>query len=100
MIRIFLSTLFTAALLPVYLNWSRGQAERQIDKMQAAAFDNPGAESPITPSVLGGGVALLLVHFVSARLLRLNPWQTLVSLFVGLTIGGGIFLRWMQERAK
>jgi len=99
MIRIFFATLLTAALLPIYLRWSRTQAERQIDKMQAAAFDTPGAESPVTPTVLGGGVALLLAHLIGSRLLRLNAWRTVMSLVLGLTVGTGIFLIWPQERA-
>lgn len=98
--RTFLATLINAALALTYLNWSREQAERQIDKMQANAFDTPGAESPVTPAVFGGGAALLLIHLINARLLHLRGWQTLVSLVLGLAASIGLLLVWPQERAE
>ena len=100
MIRTLLSTLITALLVLPYLNWSRVQTEQQIDKMQAAAFDTPGAESPVTPAVMGGGLALLLIHFIGARQLGLRAWQTLASLLMGVAIGGGIFLYGPWERTE
>ncbi len=98
--RTFLATPINAALSLSYLNWSRGQAERQIDKMQAHAFDTPGAESPITSAVFGGGVALLPLQLIIARLLSLRDWQTLASFVLGLVTGIGLLLIWPQERAE
>ncbi|MEZ4580212.1 MAG: hypothetical protein R3A10_00925 [Caldilineaceae bacterium] len=49
--------------------------------MQEAAFNTPGAEAPVTPSIVMGGIGLLFGHFVvGRRLLRLRGWQALFEL--------------------
>ncbi|MCB0116137.1 MAG: hypothetical protein R2873_07460 [Caldilineaceae bacterium] len=88
------STLATAAALQVFLPWARGRAEGQIDKMQDAVFNTPGAESPVTPDVAVAGVGFLGVHFVlGQKVLGLRGWQAVLSLLLGLGVGVGLFLQ-------
>ncbi|MEZ4725655.1 MAG: hypothetical protein R3E79_00815 [Caldilineaceae bacterium] len=84
-IRIGASILYLAAVLPLYLQWSKQQAERQIDKMQEAVFNSPGAEPPVTPAVVAGGVTLLSSHFIIARKgLALASEEALATMFLGV----------------
>jgi hypothetical protein len=90
--RFLLSLLAMIGMLPVYLQWSREQAEEQIERMQEAAFNTPGAEAPVPAPVLLAGAGVLTGHFVIARFLRLNAWQALLSLFFGVVGGIALFL--------
>ena len=93
MSKFILSTLYTALLLPIYLRWSRQQTEHQIDKMQEAVFNTPGAETIVTAPVVLGGVLLIGFHFlVARRALNLKTWQSVLSLFVSIVAGLGIFM--------
>jgi len=93
MLRFMLSTIFTALLLPLYLTWSRNETELQIDKMQEAAFNTPGAEAPLPARVVAGGVLLVIGHVATARLLLgIGMWKTLLSLILGSIAGVGLFL--------
>lgn len=97
-IRIGASILYLTALLPLYLQWSKQQAERQIDKMQEAVFNSPGAESPVTPAVVAGGVTLLSSHFVIARKgLNLDNEEALATMFLGGVLGFLTF-RWLWPK--
>jgi hypothetical protein len=98
--RFFFSMLATALVLPAYLGWSRAQAEEQIDQMQQAAFNTPGAEAPVPPAVLLGGAGLLTGHFIVARLLKLRSWQALISLAGGLAAGIGLYLIKAEQDAS
>lgn len=92
--KFILSTLYTALLLPVFLRWGRQQAETQIDKMQESVFNTPGAEAPVPPLVLVGGIGLIGSHFFFARrALNLKGWQALASWLLGLLLGLSIFLK-------
>ena len=93
MLKFTLSTLFTTALLPLFLFWSRAQTEGQIDKMQEAAFNTPGMESPITPPMLAGGVGLMVGHFVVGGWLGQKGWQAVLSLLAGLGAGTALFVQ-------
>ena len=94
MLKFFFSTLYLTALLPLYLIWSRGEVEGQLDKMQGAVFNSPGAEAPITPAVVVGGITLLTSHMVIARLtLQLSLTQSLLSMLLGGTVG---YLGWQE----
>ena len=85
MANFILSTLYTALLLPFFLRWGRQQAEAQIDKMQESVFNTPGAEAPVPPLVLVGGLGLIASHFFFARrFLRLKGWQAFLSWLLGL----------------
>ena len=94
MLKFLLSSLYLAALLPMYLVWSREQVERQIDKMQEAVFNSPGAEAPITPAIVVGGITLLTSHMVIARRgLQLSLTASLISMLTG---GAAGYLGWLQ----
>ncbi|MFZ4656607.1 MAG: hypothetical protein ACOYNY_06330 [Caldilineaceae bacterium] len=87
-IRVGASILYLAAVLPLYLQWSQQQAERQIDKMQDAVFNSPGAESTVTPAMVIGGVAVLGSHFVISRKgLELDNGDTLATMLLGGVLG-------------
>jgi hypothetical protein len=91
------SVAFSVILVPLYLIWGRNLVEAQIDKMQEDAFNTPGVEAPITPSVVMAGVALLSGHFLWGRLIGLRTWQSVISLIAGAAIGVYAFL-WRLER--
>ncbi len=91
MFRLLLSTFVTALALPFYLKWSRDEAESQIDKMQQAVHGTPGAESPIPPAVLLGGMGVLAGHWLLSRLLGLRFWQTFLSLLLAIGAGFGFY---------
>lgn len=98
MLKLFFGSLYLASLLPLYMIWSREQAERQIDKMQEAVFNSPGAESPLTPAVVVGGITLLTSHMVIARrVLQLSLTQAFVSMITGGVIG---FLGWHRWQSR
>lgn len=87
------SILTTAAALQLFLRWARTRAEGQIDKMQDAVFNTPGAEPPLTPDVAVTGAALLGAHFVlGQKALGLRGWQAVLSLLLGIAAGVGFFL--------
>lgn len=85
------TTLITALGIAVFLDWSGRQAERQIDRMQEAAFNTPGAEAPIPPQVMLGGLTIVLVHFVAAWLLGMRRGRACFSLLIGGALGGLLF---------
>lgn len=94
MIKFCAAILYTASLLPLYLQWSRNEAERQIDRMQGAVFNSPGAEAPITPAVVVGGITLMTSHMVIAhKILALSMTKSFFSLILGGIIG---FLGWQS----
>jgi hypothetical protein len=97
-IRIGASILYLTALLPLYLQWSNQQAERQIDKMQEAVFNSPGVEPPLSSAVVAGGVTLLSSHFVIARKgLHLDNEEALATMFLGGVLGFLTF-RWLWPK--
>jgi hypothetical protein len=76
--KFLLSVGLTGAAAPFLLRWGRNQAEEQIDKMQAAVFNSPGAEAPIPTAVVGS-------------LLGLSGWQKALSLLLGGAAGAANF---------
>jgi len=100
MTRFLISALYPTVLLPLYLNWARRQAEKQIDKMQDAAFNTPGAEAPIPPAVIVVGAAGLVGHvFLGRAVLKLSLGRTLLSLAAGAALGSLIgFVRLSGRR--
>lgn len=82
-----------ALTVPFYLQWATVQAERQIDKMQAEAFNTPGVQSPITGPIGLVGVALLLAYWVWCRMIGLRAWQAISCLVIGTTAGISAFRR-------
>jgi len=94
MLKFLLSALYLAALLPMYLMWSRAEIEHQLDKMQEAVFNSPGAEAPLTPAIVVGGITLLTSHVVIARRgLHLSLVASLMSMVAGGIAG---FVGWQQ----
>ena len=92
MVRIILSALLSALAVPFFVKWIRGEVENQLDKMQEAVFNTPGAEAPVPPTVILGGAGLLAGHFVTARLLGLRFWQAFVSLVLAVGAGIGLYV--------
>jgi hypothetical protein len=93
MFKFILSLLYPAVLLPLFLRWGGQQAEGQIDKMQAAVFNTPGAEAPVPPKVLLGGGMLIVGHlFVARALLQQKGWQAWLGLLLGSALGVGLYL--------
>lgn len=89
MLRFLLTLTYPVGLIPLYLTWSQGQAEAQIDKMQRAVFNTPGAEAPVTPAVLFGGVGLALGYGVWTGIL--GGKQRGLGLLLGVPLGVAIF---------
>lgn len=98
MIATFFTTALTVLLTWLYVGWGRGQAEEQIDKMEAAAFDSPGAEPLVTPPVMLAGVGLVLANLMLGRILGMRIWQRALSLAAGIIGGAGLFLIRPRER--
>lgn len=98
MIRFLLCLLYPFLLIPLYLDWSRAQAEGQIDKMQAAVFNTPGSEAPVPPAVVIGGVGLLAGYGLWARLLRLPGWARLLAMLLGAPLGVAVFVYRQAEK--
>ncbi len=99
MIRFLLHALLAAGTLPPFLRWSGDQVERQIDRMQAQAFNTPGVGSPIAPPVVIGALVLLAGQWwLGRRVLRLAWWQAVLSLLLGGGAGGAIFTLQRQSR--
>jgi hypothetical protein len=93
MLKFLIGILYLTSSMPLYLGWARRRTDRQIDKMQEAAFNTPGAEAPITPDVLIGGLALLCGHFIfGQKVLKMPVWQTFFSFIFGAVAGVTIFL--------
>jgi hypothetical protein len=92
MIRFLLNTLLTTVGAAAFLDWSRGQSESQLDRMQQKVHFTPGAEAPVPPAVLLTGAALLSGQLLVGALLGLRTWQKLLSLLLGSAAGLALFL--------
>ena len=97
MIRFLLSTISTSIALPFFVRWGVSATEAQIDKMQEASFNTPGAEAPVPPAVFAGGIALLGAHFLLGRSVKLKSWQSVLSLFSAAVLGGLLYLTQFQD---
>jgi hypothetical protein len=91
MLRLFVALAYPIFLIPLYLDWSRGQAEDQIDKMQQAVFNSPGVEAPVPPPVVVGGALLLLGYWGVTRLFGVQGWLRFWGVVIGAPIGVAIF---------
>ena len=91
MLRWLFAFAYPIFLTPFYLEWSRGQTEGQIDKMQAAAFNTPGTESPVPAPVLVGGAGLLIGFWLRTRLLGVRGWTRALAVLLGVPVGVAIF---------
>ncbi len=92
MLRVLFGALYPTLALPLFLRWSTSQVEGQIDKMQQAVFNTPGAEAPVPPIVIVGGAGLTAGYFAYARALRLGLARTAVCLLLGGAAGAALYL--------
>jgi len=80
----WLSLFGNALLSSLFLRWARRETDAQIGRMQDAAFDTPGAQSPLPTPVLVGAGALVVGQWSLARTVwRLSGGQALAVLLVG-----------------
>ena len=98
MLRFLFATFVTAIGIAFYIKWGRAEADQQLDKMQAAVHGTPGAEPPVPPIVLVGGVGLLAGHWLLTRLLWLRFWQAFLSLLLAIGAGFGYYLYGVSGR--
>lgn len=92
-LRLFIALAYPILLIPLYLDWSRRQAESQIDKMQQSVFNSPGAEAPVPPAVILGGAGLLIGFGLLTKLFGAQGWVRAVGLILGAPIGVAIFMQ-------
>lgn len=93
MLRLLIALGYPILLVPLYLDWSRRQAEAQIDKMQRAVFNSPGAEAPVPPAVVVGGALLMLGYLGLTRLFEVPRWLRVLGVVIGTPVGVAIFTR-------
>ncbi|RIK40595.1 MAG: hypothetical protein DCC55_14450 [Chloroflexi bacterium] len=100
MIRFLLNALLTAIATAAFLDWGQAQGEAQLDKMQQKVDFTPGAETPLPPTVVLAGAALLSGQLLAARILRLRGWQTLFSLLLGTAAGLVLFVNQSSDHSQ
>jgi len=92
-----LSLICNAVMSVLFLGWAKRETDAQIGKMQDAAFDTPGAQSPLPPPVLVSGVALAAGQMGLAKgVWRLSSSQAVISVLLGGAIAA--VLRLFQPR--
>src|SRR6187402_2944779 len=93
MLRLLIALAYPIFLIPAYLEWSRRQAEDQIDKMQRSVFNSPGMEAPVPPPVLVGGAALLTGYWIVTKLFGVPGWMRTIGVLLGTPVGVAIFMQ-------
>lgn len=88
-----------ALTLPIYLSWAYNQAEQQIDRMQAEAFNTPGVQGPINSPIALLGLALFAIYMIVCRLLGLRRGQAAIAIVAGTSAGIGAFW-WRSEQEQ
>lgn len=99
-VRFLLSLAYPILVTPLYLDWSRRQAEQQIDKMQEAVFNTPGAEAPLPPMVILAGVGVTTGYGLWSKLLGMRRGWGLLALILGAPVGIAIFALRQAEQGK
>lgn len=80
-------------LLPLFITWAKGSADRQLEKIQQVAYDTPGAESPVPPQVILGSIGLIGGHFLLGRgIMKQKMSAVLLAFFLGCGIGLSTYL--------
>jgi hypothetical protein len=91
MLRLLIALAYPIFITPLYLDWSRRQAESQIDKMQRSVFNSPGMEAPVPPPVVVGGALLLVGYWLLTRLFGVQGWLRALGVLLGIPVGVAIF---------
>jgi hypothetical protein len=100
MLRLLITLAYPILLIPLYLDWSRRQAESQIDKMQRSVFNSPGMEAPVPPPVIIGGTALMVGYWIVTKLLGAPGWLQAAGIVLGAPVGVAIFTQRQAGRDK
>lgn len=100
MLRVLTVFAYPILLIPLYLAWSRRQAEGQIDKMQRSVFNSPGMEAPVPPLVVAGGAGLLVGYWLLVRLVGAPGWLRFLGALVGAPVGVAIFTQRQVGQGK
>jgi hypothetical protein len=100
MFRLLIAIAYPALLIPLYLEWSRRQAEAQIDKMQRAVFNTPGSEAPVPPVVLALGALLIGGYWLTTRLFGVQGWLRVLGVLLGAPAGVAIFVQRQAGRGQ
>lgn len=96
LIRFLFSTTLTAVVTFFYASWARAESEAQIGRMQLAAYNTPGVDSPVPRQVFTVGMSVLgVLWFVMGRVLRMRLGQRILSLLAG--VAGGVALLFVMS---
>lgn len=83
-----------------FLAWAQKETGAAIGRMQDAAFDTPGAQSPLPAPVLVGGGALIAGELLLARWIgRLSGGRAVLALLLGGVVAGAIYGLGRSERS-
>jgi hypothetical protein len=98
MIRFLVSTTLYAGIAALYLRWGGDQVRRQMTRMQDAAFNTPGTEAPIPPTVFLSGILVFSGQtWFASKVLKLGRVKTVLSLLIGSGVGLMIIRRDKKE---
>ena len=100
MLRFLIVFAYPILLVPLYLEWSRRQAESQIDKMQRSVFNSPGMEAPVPPLVVAGGGLLLVGYWLLTKIVGASGWLRAMGALVGAPVGVAIFTQRQAGQGK
>jgi hypothetical protein len=100
MLRLLVAFAYPIYFIPLYLEWSRRQAEEQIDKMQRSVFNSPGMEAPVPPPVIVGGALLLGGYWLLTKLFGVPGWLRFLGIVVGAPVGVAIFTQRQADQGK
>ncbi len=100
MLRFLIAFGYPIILVPFYLEWSRRQAEAQIDKMQRAVFNTPGSEAPVPPIVIAAGALLMVGYWLVTRLFGVQGWLRALGVLLGAPAGVAIFAQRQAGKGK
>jgi hypothetical protein len=82
--KFLMGTLLAGLATLFFTGWARNEVEAQIGKMQLNAYNSPGAELPVPPTVLAAGAGLLtMLWLVLRRGLGLRFLAALMALSLG-----------------
>jgi hypothetical protein len=81
-----LGTLLAGLATLFFTGWARNEIEAQIGMMQLNAYNSPGAELPVPPTVFAAGGGLLLMLWLA---LRKGLGMRILPALMALLLGGG-----------